>query len=343
MLHLERTHGVGIRDDEAVEAHLAAQHLGEQPAVGGGGNAVEVHVCAHDVGRTGLDSGAERREVDVPQLGVRDVGFFVVATAARRAVPGEVLRPGEHAFGTELALEPTNLRSGDGSAEHRVFARALDDAPPARIARDVDHGREGPVDADRTSLARGRSLRRFDGPRRPARGERDRHGENRAQPVDDVEAEDQRDAEAAFLDGKTLQSVGRRHLFDEERRAGTTPDDGILDHVRVIAQRVFLVRMHIRRVDAVGRTEVEILRQLAGFLLKGEPGKQVGDALLDGEGGVAVCVGHDARDFRVVRGCVVHGSGCRRHSRHRCHAYAYDATPARSRQGGAVLASHPLV
>src|SRR6185312_181018 len=117
----------------------------------------------------------------------------------RGAVAGEVLRPGQHALSAEVALEAAHLRCRDCSPEYRVFARPLDDAPPARIARDVDHRREGPVDAESASLARGGGLGGLDGLRRPARGERDRYGEDRSHAVDHVEAEDQRDSEAALL------------------------------------------------------------------------------------------------------------------------------------------------
>ena len=41
----------------------------------------------------------------------------------------------------------------------------------------------------------------------PRGSERDRHGEDGAHSVDDVEAEDQRDAEAALLDGQALDAV----------------------------------------------------------------------------------------------------------------------------------------
>ena len=49
-------HGVGVADDEPVEAPGPAQHIGEQPAVAGGRDAVEVHVRRHDVAGAGLDA-----------------------------------------------------------------------------------------------------------------------------------------------------------------------------------------------------------------------------------------------------------------------------------------------
>src|SRR5206468_10770827 len=83
-------YGVCICDDETLEAECPAQHIDEQPAVAGRGNPVEVHVRGHHVPGAGLERGPERRQVDVPQLGVGEVDLVVVATADRGAVPGEV-------------------------------------------------------------------------------------------------------------------------------------------------------------------------------------------------------------------------------------------------------------
>jgi len=38
-------------------------------------------------------------------------------------------------------------RARELDAEPRIFARSLDNATPALIARDIDHRREGPHDA----------------------------------------------------------------------------------------------------------------------------------------------------------------------------------------------------
>ena len=101
-------------------------------------------------------------------------------------------------------MKAAHLGLGEPRRRARVFAGSLGDSPPAGIARDVEHRREGdgePV------------LRRFE--RRLARGALPKHGIERGRlgernredcpmPVDHVEAEEQRDAETAFLDRHPL-------------------------------------------------------------------------------------------------------------------------------------------
>ena len=45
------------------------------------------------------------------------------------------------------ALEALHASSGEQAAEQRVLAATFDAAAPALVASDVDHRREGPVDA----------------------------------------------------------------------------------------------------------------------------------------------------------------------------------------------------
>ena len=65
------------------------------------------------------------------------------------------------------ALEAAHLGDGHARAEVRILARAFDDAAPARIARDVDHGREGPVQSRRRWPLRPRRARRAPRARAP--------------------------------------------------------------------------------------------------------------------------------------------------------------------------------
>ena len=112
----------------------------------------------------GLDRRDERREVGVPEFGVGQVDLVVVASAQRSAVAGQVLGAGDDAFGRTdvVALEAADLGRAHRSAQHRILTGALDDATPPRIAGDVHHGRERPVDADRARFAGGDDLAVFD-------------------------------------------------------------------------------------------------------------------------------------------------------------------------------------
>ena len=91
-------HGVRVADHEPLEPPGPAQHLGEQPAVAGRRDTVEVHVGRHHVAGTCLDRRLERREVHVPELGVGQVDLVVVTPTEGGAVPGEVLRTGDDAL-----------------------------------------------------------------------------------------------------------------------------------------------------------------------------------------------------------------------------------------------------
>src|ERR1044071_6565407 len=106
----------------------------------------------------------KRRQVDVLKQRVGDVRRIVISTTVSRAITGEVFNAGENVIWTtnERALKTAHLCGGDGRAEERFFARAFDNASPARVAGDVHHRREGPVNADGAGFASGDSLRLLD-------------------------------------------------------------------------------------------------------------------------------------------------------------------------------------
>ncbi len=111
--------------------------------------------------------------------------------------------------GQVLTLEPFDRRRCEHAGQVRVFAEALGDAPPAGIARDVDHRREGPVDP-----GGGGFQRRHPGaaPHQigvEGRRQSQRNGQHRLEAVDDVAADQQRDAEPALLHRDAL------HLVDD--------------------------------------------------------------------------------------------------------------------------------
>ncbi len=99
-----------------------------------------------------------------------------------------------------LPWKPRTRAAANRLPEQRILAAAFDAASPALVAGDVDHRREGPVDAGAGRLER----RRCGGaPRQLGLEARDfgqRHGEDGAVAVDDVGGEDQRDLHPRFLD-----------------------------------------------------------------------------------------------------------------------------------------------
>ena len=105
------------------------------------------------------------------------------------------------------SLEPAHLGFGEAGADPRVFARSLGDAAPAGVAGDVEHRREGEVDAGGGALLGGGAGRRL--PERGVEGAglRERDREDGAEAVQNVEAEEERNAEAAFLDRRLLRGA----------------------------------------------------------------------------------------------------------------------------------------
>ena len=120
------------------------------------------------------------------------------------------------------------------------------------------------MDAHRTRLAGRGRLYLFGELRIPGGGQAERDGKDGPQPVNDVEAEEQRDAEAAFLDGDALQAVRLARVGDEQDASGAAGTHFGKDEL-VLAQRF-------------GRPEV--LAELPGLLFEGHGGEQCFCALL---------------------------------------------------------------
>ncbi len=245
--------GARVGHDKAREAPGVAEHVGQQPAVARRGRAVEAHIRAHDVASARVDGSLERLEIDVPQFAVGQVDLIIVSPAQRGAIASEMLGAGDDVARTaEIgALEAANLRGSHRGPEIGILAGTFDNAAPTRIARDVDHRRERPMQADSTRLGRGDRLAILGDLGVPTRSDGNRHGHDRAQPVDHVKAEQERDLEAGLLDRDMLQSVELDRIVHEQERTG--------------ARRGHLVR-HALRLSR-RRREVEILRNLPGLLL----------------------------------------------------------------------------
>ena len=134
-----------VGDHRALEAPLVAQHLGEQPGVGTGRDAVDVGVGVHHrADPTDRDGRLERGQDDVAQLARPHRHRPVVAGGTRGGVAGEVLEGRDHAGGLE------SLHVGGAQHGHEVGVladRLLDPTPPV-VTHDVEHGRESLVHAE---------------------------------------------------------------------------------------------------------------------------------------------------------------------------------------------------
>ena len=95
--------------------------------------------------------GLEWAEVQVAQLVLAHVHRADVATALRRAMPGEVLRR-RRDVATVDERRRAPLKAGDRRDAHAriqigILAVCLFDAPPARVLREIEHGREDEIRA----------------------------------------------------------------------------------------------------------------------------------------------------------------------------------------------------
>ena len=248
-------HRLPIRHDEAGKAHLTPQQARHQARIGGGGHAVQRGQRRHHSVGARPDAVAEGRQVQVVQLGRGHEGGVVVAPAEHRAVADEVL---ERAREPAVA-ESLHLRRGEASGQPRVLAQPLDHPAPAQVAGHVRHRREGPVDAHRRRFAAlgGGGAAQQAGIEARRHGQRQR--EDGAVTVNDVEADEQRDAEARGA-GEAVGLRGEPGIVEVDDRPDLAPAEAVEVEDRLVRDQV----------------------ELAGLLLQRHAGEQCLDPALDG-------------------------------------------------------------
>ena len=175
----------------------------------------------------------ERRQDDLAQRPLAEVGRVVVAPALGEPVAGQVLgRRDDRRVRREVRergpLEAADAGLGDPAAQVRVLARALDDPAPPAVARDVDHRGERPVQPGRRGLPRADACRALDGVQVPRRGLGERDREHGAEAVDHVVPEDERDAQARLVDGHLLRPARVVGAVDVQERADAAGADVVL-------------------------------------------------------------------------------------------------------------------
>ncbi len=202
--------GIPVADDDAAETPLLLENGAQEKSVGRNRDPADLVERGHDRGAAGLDGRLEGRQVDLAQGALGDIGGVVVASALAGAVADEVLGAGGDALriGQVIALEASHGGGGETGVEQRVLAIALGHPPPARVAGHVHHGCEGQANPIGGAFP-GRDASPLAGQFRvPGGSLAEGDGKNRAVPVDDIAAEQQGDAEAAFLDRHALEAVG---------------------------------------------------------------------------------------------------------------------------------------
>ena len=267
--------------DEAVELPLALEDLVHRVAVRAAGNAVDrVERAHHGVG-AGIDRRLERRQVHVAEALLRHVRRVVVAPGFGLSVGDEVLRARDQLVPSAVvrSLGPLHAGRAEHRVQVRVLAAALGDPAPPRLMRDVDHRRVGLLQADGRRLARavgGVGERHV---RVEARGGAQRNREGRAEAVDGVEGEQERDPEAGVLDRDPLELADPLRVRDAEDRAEPVAHLVLGDQEvrKQLGLLELLLQRHLRdqRVDAildplVGRSFDGLERHLVACLVSSE-------------------------------------------------------------------------
>ena len=211
---------VVIRDDEALEPHLLAENVFQQPLVGVRGDAVDFVVGGHDGdGFRFAQRLFEGVEEGLAEDALGDVGRRAVHAGFGLAVANEVLQRGENVFliaEIAVALEAADGGNAKARDEVRIFAVGFFHAAPARLAGDVDDGRECVVGAAEASLQRrhGEELLDQVGVEGGAEGDglREAGAVGRGVAVQAFLVEHDGDSKAAILEKELLDGVGQfRH------------------------------------------------------------------------------------------------------------------------------------
>ena len=169
------------------------------------------------------DRRLEREELLVAQLARADVDRRLVEAALGQAVADHVLARGEHAVGEVRTLQRRDVGAAELGGQVRVLAVGLLDPAPARVAGDVEDGRESVPGAGQRASAGGSSsaIAGTSSGSKLAAAPIDcwKHGARAGdEAVEALLVDDGRDPEARLLDEVALDRVGG--LGDLGRRAG---------------------------------------------------------------------------------------------------------------------------
>ncbi len=217
-----------VADHNSIETRLFSQPVAQDRFVGGHRHASDVVERRHDRCSPGGDGGGEWRQIDFAQRSLGKVRGGIFTASRHRPVSAKMLGRRGHALGVReiRALKTARFCNCELRADPSVFAGTLDDTSPTRVARHVEHRREGQADAIPCGLLGSAARGFFPQDRVEQTGLRQRHWKNRPVAVDDIEAEQQRDSEPRFLDREALHGV-YRFASPEVQKAAYTPGANI--------------------------------------------------------------------------------------------------------------------
>src|ERR1044072_678709 len=106
------------------------------------------------------------------------------------------------------ALKSANARARHLRTEERIFTRAFSNSSPARVARDINHRRERPVNARSSCFRGGNAGRAFCRRGIPGCRFAERYRKDGAITMNDIETEDERNLQTRFGQGHALEFIG---------------------------------------------------------------------------------------------------------------------------------------
>ena len=275
-----------VAHDEAAKAPFAAQDVGQQLVIQVVRDAVPLVVGGHD--RLGVrlpDRRLERDQVRLPEFALRVVHRRDIPAALGLAVPGEMFQRDGHVVVVDecaAALEAVDGCHAEAGDEVGILAITLVEPAPARIAGQVEHGREHLAGATRTGLKGGHGEDLFEQAGIPRATERDGRGETggagRHVAVHRLSERKDGDAQTRFLAQVFLNGVGslrplpRRQLkqfFERHSSRAEECADAVIQKLRVAPPDE--VPLDIPRFGIVGM----VLLQLRRFLLQTHAGQEI--------------------------------------------------------------------
>ncbi len=225
--------GTPVGHDDALEAPLVAQDVGEEPAVLRREDAVDAVVRAHDGPRLRLgDDTLERRQVDLAEGALVDVGGHAHPVRLL-VVRGEVLER----RADPLALDALHEGRPDRAREPGVLGEVLEVAPAERRALHVDARAEDDGHALGACLLADRGAHAGEEVDVPGRGEggggRERDGR--------VGGEETEVVAVLGLGAQAVRAVGQPDLADAEALDGRgAPHVGAAEEGGLLFERELL-------------------------------------------------------------------------------------------------------
>lgn len=136
-------------------------------------------------------------------------------------------------------LKAANHGGAKARSEMGILAEALRDTSPARVATDIEHGGEGPIDSLLGCFIGRRASATFHKVVIPGCRESERYWENSIEAVDDVASDQQRNAVRALFSGDALQFLNRTWVDFVDDRPGATFGDAAMERLRNFALGAF--------------------------------------------------------------------------------------------------------